>query len=657
MKKSLLFLLISFLFTTGFTHAQCAANFSFIINPNPPTVVTFVNGSTGTGNLSFFWQFGDGQTDTATNPSHTYFAPGAYTVMLTINDSLGCTDSVSMTVLINPTPSVIIQYFFDSLNVSCTAPANNFFYFNGVANGYLTTDSVKIEISFGDGADTVFYQTIPNFGFYGQVAHTYLNAGTYTPQLIVTGPDLQADTLAAPTIYITSTCGSVSGIVYEDVNNNCIYDAGDVLLPNISLEIYDGSNYVSWTSSDSAGVYSFNVPVGPTYTIHANSTSGFAGHYTVTCPPSGTITVSSVPSSGNDFGLSCPPGFDLQGSVTGWGFRPGFTSSVCVYVYNQFCNTPSGQIEVVLDPLLTALPDSAGIGYTVSGNTVTLPINSPDLYWSFCIPVVVSTGAQIGDSVCIDLNLTPVTGDSIPGNNNTTSCFGIRNSWDPNDKYAVPTGEGMQGYIRPNTDLTYTIRFQNTGNAEAINIYILDTLDANLDQTSVEVIATSHQMHWSLLTGNILRFNYDNILLPDSNTSEPASHGYVTYRIKQLNNVAHMTQIENSASIYFDFNPPIYTNRTLHTVDEFLSVKPAEGRKISFTAFPNPSNDKCVLNFADARKRIVQVNDITGKIVYSSTSLTNSHQIPTADLKPGHYTIKVVKEDNVFDTTPLIVIH
>jgi hypothetical protein len=96
------------------------------------------------------------------------------------------------------------------------------------------------------------------------------------------------------------------------------------------------------------------------------------------------------------------------------------------------------------DADLTPLPDTAGIGYTVNGQTVTLPIGSPDLFWSFCLPVQVSPNANIGDSVCITMNLTPVTGDSIPSNNSQTFCFPVRNSWDPNDKYVTPSGEGVQ---------------------------------------------------------------------------------------------------------------------------------------------------------------------------------------------------------------------
>lgn len=55
--------------------------------------VTFT--STSTGAVSYAWNFGDGTTSTAQNPSHTYGALGIYTVSLTVTNSLGCTSTIT----------------------------------------------------------------------------------------------------------------------------------------------------------------------------------------------------------------------------------------------------------------------------------------------------------------------------------------------------------------------------------------------------------------------------------------------------------------------------------------------------------------------------------------------------------------------------------
>lgn len=62
-----------------------------------PVSVNFTNNSTGPGSLSYLWDFGDGTTSTAPNPSHTYTSNGKYTVSLTSTSNLGCSNSIKKT--------------------------------------------------------------------------------------------------------------------------------------------------------------------------------------------------------------------------------------------------------------------------------------------------------------------------------------------------------------------------------------------------------------------------------------------------------------------------------------------------------------------------------------------------------------------------------
>ena len=62
---------------------------------------------TSTGSItSWLWDFGDGATSTATNPSHTYLAPCDCTVILTVTGP-GGNDSVSHPVTVNVLPSAV----------------------------------------------------------------------------------------------------------------------------------------------------------------------------------------------------------------------------------------------------------------------------------------------------------------------------------------------------------------------------------------------------------------------------------------------------------------------------------------------------------------------------------------------------------------------
>jgi hypothetical protein len=63
------------------------------------------------------------------------------------------------------------------------------------------------------------------------------------------------------------------------------------------------------------------------------------------------------------------------------------------------------------------------------------------------------------------------------------------------------------------------------------------------------------------ITGNkIVEWHFDNILLPDSNVNEPASHGSIVYRIKPKPSLQIGNIVRNKASIYFDYNTAVITN-------------------------------------------------------------------------------------------------
>ena len=57
-------------------------------------VVNFTNTSTGSGTLTYSWNFGEGAPSTAMNPTHTYNTQGTFNVSLTATNSAGSTPAV-----------------------------------------------------------------------------------------------------------------------------------------------------------------------------------------------------------------------------------------------------------------------------------------------------------------------------------------------------------------------------------------------------------------------------------------------------------------------------------------------------------------------------------------------------------------------------------
>lgn len=535
---------------------------------------------------------------------------------------------------------------YDSLNNFCQTPSNAYIWFYGFATGYSVGDSVTLDFSFGDGTDTTFKQPIPQT-FYGSLNHTYITAGNYTAQLIATGPDGKADT-ALLMLIISDTCGTISGHVFNDLNGNCSQDAGEDDLGGIPVHLIFSGSVMASHSTDSSGNYYFSAGLSNSYDIEIADLSAYG--YVVLCPSGGSYTNVTPPSSGNDFALQCLNSYDLAGSFWAWRFRPGFDAYGSICVWNAYCQPTSGTVSVVTHNPNVSFVSANPAPDNISGDTLSWDFTNLTNtgYWynynGFCAYITfhTSTNAQIGDTVCFDWWITPTAGDSNVANNSGTFCTTVRNSWDPNAKAVTPLGSGNNGGVLANTPMQYVVMFQNTGNDVAYNVHIVDTIDSDLDISTLQIVESSHPMD-VVVTGDVVRFNFNNIMLPDSNSDEPSSHGYVVYNISQKVDLSLGTEIENTARIYFDFNPAIVTNTTLNTI---VAPSGIEQPTAGFAAvYPNPASEFLVI--ALNRAADVAVIDMAGRIVTAGMMEPGKNHLDVRGLSAGIYTIRLSSEDRV----------
>ncbi len=81
------------------------------------------------------WDFGDGTTSTAVNPTHTYNNGGTYSVVLTVEDAAGATDTATLTITVNGTAPPPNQ----PPTATITSPANGASFPLGTAISYSGT--------------------------------------------------------------------------------------------------------------------------------------------------------------------------------------------------------------------------------------------------------------------------------------------------------------------------------------------------------------------------------------------------------------------------------------------------------------------------------------------------------------------------------------
>ena len=182
---------------------------------------------------------------------------------------------------------------------------------------------------------------------------------------------------------------------------------------------------------------------------------------------------------------------------------------------------------------------------------------------------------NLGDTLYNFISVAPVTQDSNIADNRDTVKQLVIDSFDPNNKMDNMGGSISLEKIHNQKYFVYTINFQNTGNAEALNITVRDTLSNFLEYKSLEMVKASHEYSLIIKDGKYLEWQFANINLPDSVHNEPMSHGFIVYRIKANQTVAAGSPIENTASIYFDYNLPVQTNTALTKVVNDL-VLPAK---------------------------------------------------------------------------------
>jgi uncharacterized repeat protein (TIGR01451 family) len=222
-------------------------------------------------------------------------------------------------------------------------------------------------------------------------------------------------------------------------------------------------------------------------------------------------------------------------------------------------------------------------------------------------------------------------------------------SHDPNFKEVNPTGYGPLGYITyADSILTFMVHFQNTGTYMAQNVVVKDTLDPNLDWTTLRPLYMQNEGKVDMDNNGHVTFTFDNIDLPTSASNAVTSNSMFEYTIKTKHGLPIGTQFRNSASIYFDYNAPILTNQTLNTLWFPESVQQVGGNAYStFNIYPNPATDICYaqLNSDAAGSAEIRIIDITGKSVLHQTITlqkgAQNVQIDATSFGPGMYFVTI----------------
>jgi hypothetical protein len=452
-------------------------------------------------------------------------------------------------------------------------------------------------------------------------------------------------------IPITCNGNTISGFASLNFDDNCeTFEAAALGIPVYMT--HNNDVYITYTNAD--GYYSFiNVPEGVN-TVYINETPSATvspSSYEVTMPGNAVEKNFCITTEGeviNDIAVTLIPISQA---------RPGFPASYALIYQNLGNVTQNGDVTVQFDTanltFTNAIPAMAQ-----SGNTVTLsytnlyPFQSKValVYFTVNVPQITPVGTVLNFTA----NITPLIGDANQANNTSAISQITVGSYDPND---IAVREG-QFITEAQTDdyLNYTVRFQNTGSANAEKVRVIIPLHDNLDWSTFEAMTASHAFTVKH-TGNQVEFLFDAIDLAYQNeaTGEvPESNGYFIYRIKPKASVTLGDSMSAQANIFFDFNDPIETNEVTTTVQNVAGLD--ENSFDSFTVHPNPASGNVNLTLANANATgfDVSVIDVLGKKILKNTFQSNEANLDITSLNSGVYFINVIA-DGKHSTKKLIV--
>ena len=579
----------------------------FTLNPSSgcgvPHVVFFTDQSTLPD--MWLWNFGDGNTSTSQNPSHSYSAGGSFTVSLTVQDTNNGCSSVST----NQVDVTAINADFSITNGFGCAPITSTFTDLSTTAGPGTIVSWLWD--FGDG--TTSTQANPT--------HTYTDPGIYTPELSVTTSNGCTQMISDP-----------SGVqaIGPDVNFG-----GDILSASCS------PHTVNFTDSTVFGapIVAWNWSFGDGNTSGLQNPSNDylnEGSFTV------SLTISDIDGCSRTLTFAdyvviedlVPPTINCPSDLT-LSTDPGVCS-----VSNPAIGTATVADNCMIASTLNDVPPTLFPGITIITWTTT---DNSGLIATCPQSITVldeSSSASITESVCdsytapsgINLTASGMFTDVIPNAAGCDSTISINLT--VNFSYQTSlTDLGCGSYTSPSgmsystsgiyTELLTTI--QGCDSTVTLTITI-ENIDASISQNETTLTANwtgAETYQWIDCSDN-------SIIAGETNST------FVTFTNGDYAVIVSSPNCSDTSAC-----------ATVNSVflDE-LDSKP-------IFLYPNPSVNGETTVFFDGKINAMQVIDLLGRVVDTPVDLP-SGIIETRELKSGKYLVRVKTESGTFTTELLI---
>jgi hypothetical protein len=449
-------------------------------------------------------------------------------------------------------------------------------------------------------------------------------------------------------------------VAFVDENNNGIKDNNEVNFANGTFVTQQNNVDPTTNITSPFGTYTIYDSTSNTYDFSYTVNSEYSAYYTAAPVTYNDINIAVNPNETLYFPVTLTQGFnDVTVAIVPVNQpRPGFTYTNKIVYTNQGVTATSGTVTFVKSPATSILSiDQPSAVTNADGFTYAFtnlaPYETRAIYVTMSIPEIPTV--NLGDVLTDSAAISAPSNDINTSNNTFSNAQVVVASYDPNEVTEAHGGKILFNQFTANDYLYYTIHFQNTGTANAINVRVENVLDARIDPTSIRMISASHDYILERVNNHLVwKFNFINLVGALQN--EDLSKGYITFKVKLHPGFAVGDIIPDNASIYFDANPAINTN-TFNT--QFVTTL----NNSTFTSndiaiYPNPAHNVVQINLQNTSETLTSIKlfDVLGKTINSIENIkANQTTIDVSNLSKGVYLLELTSEHNLKQIKKLII--
>ncbi len=469
--------------------------------------IVFTNTSTKSTNATitgYSWFFGDGGTSTLTNPTHSYTTGGTYSVKLKVFTNIGCIDSITTNITINPIPNPSIAgttTICAGSSTTLTASGGTTYSWNtgqttaaitvspstattytvtATAGGCSNSATVQVTVNPNPVPTITGTSTICN----GQsTTLTASGATTYSWNTGATTAAITVSPTTTTTYTVTGTTGGCSrsttiAVTVNPIPNPTISGTSAICAGGSTTLTAAGGTTYSWNTGQTTAAINVSPTVTTTYTVTA-TTGGCSNtatqQVTVTPLPTPSISGTSTICNGQSTTLTASGGttysWNTGASTAAITVSPSTNTTYTVTATTSGCSN-STTIAVTVNPKPTVT--ITGTATICAGNSTTLTGNggstyswntgattaaitvSPTTNTTYTVTATDVNGCTNSATRAVTVNPLPtptITGTTgiCSGNSTTiTATGGNTYSWNTGQTTAAIT-------VSPTTNTTYTV--------------------------------------------------------------------------------------------------------------------------------------------------------------------------------------------------------